>query len=78
MGESIGKCKFEGSRPSRGTNYGGLQVYHNDGVKITSSRGGKKVWTGNGDVWVVYNNKRDVGNHIFEVSGKVQECFEYV
>ena len=78
MTTSIGKCRFEGSKPSRGLNSGGLQIYHNGSVRKTGIRGGKNVWSGSGDVWVIYNNRRDVGNQIFEISGKVQECFEIV
>jgi len=78
MGAIIGKCRFEGNRPSNCMNYGTLQVFHNGTVKKTGTRGSKNVWKGSGDVWIIYKNKRDVGNQIFEVSGKVQECFEYV
>ena len=47
---------------------------HNGSVKITTIRGGVNVWTGNGDVWVIYKNSREVGKHVFEVSGTVQTC----
>jgi len=62
MGAIIGKCRFEGNRPSNCLNYGTLQVYHNGTVKKTGSRGGENVWKGSGDVWVIYKNKGDVGN----------------
>ena len=71
MGMSIGGIRFEGNRPSNCTSYGGMQVYHNGSVKKTGSRGGKSVWTGSGDVWVIFPSNQ-VGKHIFEVSGTVQ------
>jgi len=73
MGMLIGGCRFEGSKPSNCTNFGGTQIYHNGSVKKTQIRGGKSVWTGSGDVWVIYK-KGDSGKHIFEISGKLQEC----
>jgi len=78
MSTIIGKCRFEGRKPSNCLNYGTLQIYHNGTVKKTGTRGSKNVWAGSGDVWVIYNKKSDVGNQIYEVSGKVQECFENV
>lgn len=74
MGTIIGKCRFDGNRPSKATHRGGLEVMHNGSVKITTIRGGVNVWTGNGDVWVIYKNSREVGKHVFEVSGTVQTC----
>lgn len=74
MGYSIGKCSFSGTRPSQGTTRGGINVLHNGTVKITQTRGGVNVWTGSGDVAVIYNNRSEVGKHLFEVSGNVQQC----
>jgi hypothetical protein len=74
MGYSVGRCSFKGTRPSRGTTRGGIQVLHNGTVKITKIRGGVNVWTGSGDVAVIYTNSREVGKHLFEVTGSVQEC----
>lgn len=78
MGATIGKCRFTGNRPPKCTNYGTLQIYHSSDFKKSGTSGGKNVWSGSGDVWVIYKSKRDVGKQIFKVSGKVQECFEYV
>ncbi|MBC8147998.1 MAG: hypothetical protein H8E98_08460 [Bacteroidetes bacterium] len=78
MGHIIGKCRFEGNKPSKSFSYGSLQIYHNGTVKRTGTSGSKNVWSGSGDIWVIYKKKSDVGNQIFKVSGKVQECFEYV
>ena len=74
MGWSYGVCSFKMSRPSRSILSGGITVYHNGSVKITGTIGVKKVWSGNGDVCVVYTQKRDIGKHIFKVSGEVEEC----
>jgi len=77
MGYSIGKCSFNGTRPSQGTTRGGIQVLHNGTVKITQTRGGVNVWTGSGDVAVIYKNRSEVGKHLFEVSGTVQQCNDF-
>lgn len=77
MGYNVGKCNFSGKRPSHKTIRGGIEVLHNGTVKITSIRGGKNIWTGSGDIAVVYKVNREVGKHLFEVSGIVQECNYY-
>ena len=77
MGYIIGRCTFSGTRPSQGTIRGGLEIMHNGGVKITSIRGGVNVWTGSGDVWVIYRSSREIGKHVFEVSGSVQTCNDF-
>ena len=53
---------------------GGMQIYYNGSVKNTGSSGGKNIWSGDGDICVVYNKKNQIGNQIFRVSGKVQDC----
>lgn len=77
MGYSIGRCSFSGTKPSQGTNIGGLYVLHNGTVKITSHRGTLQVWTGSGDVVVIYRNRMEVGKHLFEITGNVQECHDF-
>jgi hypothetical protein len=74
MGYLIGKCKFNGKKPSKGTTRGGIYVLHNGTVEVTQTRGAVNVWTGSGDVAVILREAREVGKHIFEVSGSVQEC----
>ena len=74
FGFSIGKCSFKGNKPSHGSTRDRLYVLHNRTVKITQTRGGFSVWTGNGDVAVIYKCPSEVGNHIFEVTGSVQQC----
>lgn len=41
------------------------------------TRGGVNVWTGSGDVAVIYKNRSEVGKHLFEVSGTVQQCNDF-
>ena len=77
MGYSVGKCNFSGTRPSQGTTRGRINVLHNGTVKITGTRGGINIWTGNGDVAVIYKDRSEVGKHLFEVSGTVQQCNDF-
>ena len=77
MGYSVGKCIFNGTRPSQGTSRGRIYVLHNGTVKTTQTRGGVNVWTGSGDVAVIYKDRREVGKHLFEVTGSVQEGYDF-
>ena len=74
MGWSKGPCRFDGSSMSKAINYGGMQIYYNGSVKKTGTSGSKNIWSGDGDICVVYSQKNQIGNQIFKVSGKVQEC----
>ena len=74
MGFSVGRCSFDGHRPSSNSSYGTVTVIHNGTVKITGSSGIKSVWTGTGDVYVIFGRSEDVGKHEFRVTGTVQTC----
>ena len=74
VGWSYGSCSFDGKRPSKSFSFGSLQIYHNGSVKKTGTRGTKQIWSGDGDVCVVYIRKQDIGNQIFKINGSVQEC----
>ena len=74
MGWSKGPCSFDGSYMSKAINHGGMQIYYNGSVRSTGTSGGKQIWSGDGDICVVYSQKSQIGKHIFKVSGTVQEC----
>jgi hypothetical protein len=53
----IGKCKFEGQQPGKGTSLligSDMQLYHNGSFKRTLIEGGVDVNTGDGDIWIIY------------------------
>ena len=74
MGFSVGRCSFDGNIPSSNTSYGTVRVLHNGTVKITGSSGIKRVWTGTGNVYVIFGRPEDVGKHEFRVTGDVETC----
>ncbi len=51
---TIGRCTFEGKQPKTIVSIGGVKIYHNGTMKCTGTSGGVNVWTGNGDVWVIF------------------------
>jgi hypothetical protein len=70
---SIGRCSFWGSRPAGGSRQvGNVEIFGN--VRQSGSRGNVTIWSGSGDIWVIYRDPRDVGRHQFRVSGNVQTC----
>ena len=71
---NYGNCYFKGTRPSKRVDHGSMQIYHNGSVKRTATRGGKNVWSGDGDICVVYIRKEQIDNQIFETDGSLQEC----
>ena len=76
-GWSKGSCSFKGSTPSHSFSYGSLVIYHNGTVKKTGTSGSKNVWSGSGDICVIYRKKSDIGKQIFKTNGNVQQCFKY-
>lgn len=74
MGFSIGKCSFDGIRPSNTSSYGTVTVIHNGTVKTTGSSGIRTVWEGTGDIYVIFGRFDDIGKHEFRVRGEVHTC----
>jgi hypothetical protein len=73
----IGSCKFVGDRPQRQAQIGSLVYYHNGSVKKTKYEGGKDIYTGSGDVWVIFKSRQLVDKTLFRVQGQVQVCHDY-
>ena len=76
-GMNIGKCKFIGKKPSSSNIAGLMQYYHNGNVKRTKIEGGKDVYTGIGDVWVIFKSREVAEKTVFRVTGNVQICNDY-
>ena len=47
------------------------------GLYLSSIYGGKNIWSGSGDVWVIFNNAQDAQKNEFKINGKVQICNDY-
>lgn len=77
MGFTVGKCKFEGTPPKQSTSHGRVVVYHNGTVRITGTSGSKSVWSGSGDIFVIFRSGGEIGKHEFKVTGKVQICNDF-
>ncbi len=73
----IGKCRFEGKKPSSTKIYGRMTIYHSGDVKRTGTSGAKTIWKGTGDVWVIFKSRQDVDKNEFRVTGKVQTCMDF-
>ena len=77
----IGKCRFTGPQPGKGTSLligGDVQLYHNGSFKRTSVGGGVDYYTGDGDIWIIYRNPKARSKYSFKTSnGKVQTCDDY-
>ena len=71
---NYGNCHFKGPRLQKSFSHGSMQIYYNGSVKRTATRGGKNVWSGDGDICVVYIRAEQIGNQIFESFDSVQEC----
>ena len=74
---SIGKCKFSGQKPKSSNIVGRMQYYHNGKVRRTRIEGGKDVYTGDGDVWVIFKSPEVARKTIFRVTGNVQTCNDF-
>jgi|688.fasta_scaffold487563_2 hypothetical protein len=77
----IGKCKFTGTQPGKGTSLligSDIQLFHNGSFKRTSINGGVDCYTGDGDIWIIYKNSKSRSKYSFKSSsGKVQTCDDY-
>lgn len=77
----IGKCKFEGQQPGKGTSLligSDVQLYHNGSFKRTLIEGGVDIYTGDGDIWIIYKNSNARSKYKFKSSnGKTQSCDNY-
>jgi hypothetical protein len=71
---SIGRCTFEGKQPTTIVSTGTLTIYHNGSMKRTGTNGGVNIWSGNGDVWVIFSDSKDISKFKFITNGKVQTC----
>ena len=72
---SVGSCRFEGSSINTSTKFGSeITIYYKGNIRNSGTSGSKKVWTGSGDICVVYHKKSAIGQHIFKVNGTIQEC----
>lgn len=72
---SFGSCQFKGNSMNTSTKFGGeITIYYKGNIRNSGLIGGKKVWTGSGDICVVYHKKSAIDQHIFKVNGSVQEC----
>jgi hypothetical protein len=71
---NIGRCTFEGKQPTTIVSTGSVTIYHNGTMKCTGTSGGVNVWTGNGDVWVIFSDSKDISKFKFITNGKVQTC----
>lgn len=80
-GTLIGKCKFTGPQPGKGSSLligGDVQLYHNGSFKRTSIGGGVDYYTGDGDIWIIFKNPKARSRYNFKTSnGKVQICDDY-
>lgn len=76
-GHNIGKCKFNGKKPKTSNIVGRMQYYHNGNVRRTKIEGGKDVYTGDGDVWVIFKSPEVARKTLFRVTGNVQTCYDY-
>ena len=80
-GTSIGRCKFTGPQPGKGTSLmigSDVQLYHNGSFRRTSIGGGVDYYTGDGDIWIIYRNPKARSKYSFKTSsGKVQTCDDY-
>jgi hypothetical protein len=54
-----------------------MQYYHNGKVRRTRIEGGKDVYTGDGDVWVIFKSPEVARKTIFRVTGNVQTCNDF-
>ena len=54
-----------------------MQYYHNGNVRRTKIEGGKDVYTGDGDVWVIFKSPEVARKTLFRVTGNVQTCYDY-
>jgi len=77
MGTSIGRCRFEGSQPRNCSHSGNITYYHGGDVRRTQTSGSKNIYTGTGDVWVIFRAREDAANTVFRVTGNVQTCHDY-
>ena len=77
----IGKCRFTGPQPGKGTSLligADVQLYHNGSFRRTSVGGGVDYYTGDGDIWIIYRNPKARSKYNFKTSnGKVQTCDDY-
>ena len=80
-GTSIGRCKFTGLQPGKGTSLSigsDVQLYHNGSFRRSSIGGGVDYYTGDGDIWIIYRNPKARSKYSFKTSGgKVQTCDDY-
>ena len=76
-GMSIGRCKFVGKKPGNGNIVGRMEYYHSGNVKRTKIEGGKNIYTGDGDVWVIFKSREAAEKTVFRVTGNVQTCNDY-
>ena len=53
-----------------------MEIYHIGSVKKHSSSRGKNIWTGSGDVWVIYRSNEASIKNEFRIDGKVLECLK--
>ena len=73
---TIGSCTFKGKKPTKINVVGNMEIYHNGSVKNTQVSGGKNIWTGDGDVWVIFKSNEASRKNEFRIDGKVQECLK--
>jgi hypothetical protein len=67
----IGKCKFTGTQPGKGTSLligSDIQLYHNGSFRRTSIGGGVDYYTGDGDIWIIYRNPKARSRYNFKTS----------
>lgn len=74
---TIGTCKFVGKQPRSSNVVGRMQYYHDGSVKRTKMEGNKDVYTGNGDVWVIFKSREAAAKAVFRVTGNVQICNDF-
>jgi hypothetical protein len=73
----IGSCKFLGQQPKLSAIIGQMTYFHNGTVKRTRYEGQKDIYTGSGDVWVIYKSRTMADKTVFRVQGQVQVCHDY-
>ena len=73
----IGSCKFLGQQPKLSAIVGQMTYYHNGTVKRTRYEGQKDIYTGSGEVWVIFKSRAMADKTVFRVQGQVQVCHDY-